>query len=364
MPTCLCGCGAKYKVPETSLGKKAKCKKCDAVFTLEADDGVIPISPPDDDFRGTFAAEAAATAAHMPEATVPRMTTATTAAMEAIAVGKTLADRPKASRGYWDSILWTILFPADPRNIVVFVILWICLGMLQVVLWMPAVGVFLLFAKFLFGVMIFGWYCGYRFELIEGAAAGDSQLPDLNMSMDWLDEVIRPFFLWIGSWLVVITPPMLQLVFADDIRDPFEIAGIWIAAFSDPARVWEASPVAAILIYLGLFLWPMVVLTVALAGFSSLLRVDMILLSLVRSFPAYLFTFGLVAVATIADAFASARISAKMTAGQTGFAGLLGWSLLAQLLALGVSAYCAIVSLRAIGLYYHHFKHRFAWNWG
>ena len=29
-----------------------------------------------------------------------------------------------------------------------------------------------------------------------------------------------------------------------------------------------------------------------------------------------------------------------------------------------VKLYCWIVAMRCIGLYYHHFKSRFAWSWG
>ena len=29
-----------------------------------------------------------------------------------------------------------------------------------------------------------------------------------------------------------------------------------------------------------------------------------------------------------------------------------------------VEVYVQIVAMRAIGLYYHHFKQRFAWSWG
>ena len=45
MPTQRCECGAKYRFPESSLGKRAKCKKCGAVFKLtgKEDDGTIPI---------------------------------------------------------------------------------------------------------------------------------------------------------------------------------------------------------------------------------------------------------------------------------------------------------------------------------
>ena len=46
MPTIHCQCGAKYRFPESSIGKRAKCKKCGTVFVLEPDDdeGTIPLA--------------------------------------------------------------------------------------------------------------------------------------------------------------------------------------------------------------------------------------------------------------------------------------------------------------------------------
>ena len=45
MAKCYCECGAKYQVAEASLGKKAKCKRCGAAFTLKAsEDGTIAIA--------------------------------------------------------------------------------------------------------------------------------------------------------------------------------------------------------------------------------------------------------------------------------------------------------------------------------
>ena len=49
MPTKHCECGAKYRFPEESVGKRAKCKKCGAIFTLEDEDEikVVPLAEPD-----------------------------------------------------------------------------------------------------------------------------------------------------------------------------------------------------------------------------------------------------------------------------------------------------------------------------
>ncbi len=49
MPTQYCQCGAKYRFPDSSIGKRAKCKKCGAVITLADEGANSPILLADDD---------------------------------------------------------------------------------------------------------------------------------------------------------------------------------------------------------------------------------------------------------------------------------------------------------------------------
>ncbi len=65
-----CPCGAKLKIAEEHLGRKAKCPKCAEVFTLEAppqsDSGTFELSPPDTE--SDFLSEMAAAAEKAPPA--------------------------------------------------------------------------------------------------------------------------------------------------------------------------------------------------------------------------------------------------------------------------------------------------------
>jgi hypothetical protein len=85
----------------------------------------------------------------------------------------------------------------------------------------------------------------------------------------------------------------------------------------------------------------------------------------VRSFPAYLVTLVLVFGATAVEEALHNAVSAGATTGTGGGIGTaFGGYLAAYALSVGITLYCNIVMLRAIGLYYHHFKHKFAWDWG
>ncbi|MEW6197403.1 MAG: hypothetical protein AB1601_01890 [Planctomycetota bacterium] len=114
----------------------------------------------------------------------------------------------------------------------------------------------------------------------------------------------------------------------------------------------------------GLFLWPMFVLIVAAGSLFDLRRLDLILETVIRAFPAYLIAAVVVWVSTGVALASSALLTA---AGLTGVRfGQINWSMLLVLplgLAL-IQVYTTLVAMRTIGLFYHHFKHKFAWSWG
>lgn len=119
------------------------------------------------------------------------------------------------------------------------------------------------------------------------------------------------------------------------------------------------------LVVLGLFFWPIVILCVALGGFECILHVNLIGTTIVRTFPVYLFTavivFGAQSVGYMLAGFVATRLSAGEDASMSSW---LGASILVSFVVTGIAIYFEIVTMKLIGLYYHHFKHRFAWDWG
>ena len=43
---------------------------------------------------------------------------------------------------------------------------------------------------------------------------------------------------------------------------------------------------------------------------------------------------------------------------------MAGGALILSFIGTGIAVYFEIVAMQVIGLYYHHFKDRFAWSWG
>jgi hypothetical protein len=101
----------------------------------------------------------------------------------------------------------------------------------------------------------------------------------------------------------------------------------------------------------------MLLLVIAIGGFSSILRMDLIAKTIVRTFLPYLAVVTLFAATWALETYAE-ELAVKVTGG--GFQKLWITNVVSALAA----AYFSIVSMWIVGLYYHHFKGRFAWSWG
>jgi hypothetical protein len=358
MPTQRCECGAKYRFPESAVGKRAKCKKCGTIIVLEGEDeGAIPIA--DDGFMDEMAA--AAERSKTPSATPgepgtpthvgPPVSEADLPSSEATGrIGKVLIERDVAPPSYWKSLFTTLMFPSTAGNLVTFAFVW---GMLFV-------SAALLSAVPMYGrigqVIILGWFCAYRFSVITEAAAGERDLPALALGTS--AEIIGAILQWLGSWAVVLLPAcvcmvvMVYLGFSGGVNPMAFLSG-GIAAAAQSADV-----IAVIaLVFAGILAWPMIVLCVALGGFATLSRLDLIFVTLAKTFPAYLLTAVIVFGADLLGTFVTDRIP-------RGGGGAASFYFMGHLIATGVRAYLEIVAMLVIGLYYHHFKDRFAWSWG
>jgi prepilin signal peptidase PulO-like enzyme (type II secretory pathway) len=103
----------------------------------------------------------------------------------------------------------------------------------------------------------------------------------------------------------------------------------------------------AVLLLIPMLLWPMMLLVVALGGIRSLIRFDLMMLTIAKTFPAYALVVVFAYVGVVGPALLPEDV------------GLAAWAAL-----LAVEVYAGIFTMRVIGLYYHHFKNRFAWSWG
>ncbi|MCH7704124.1 MAG: hypothetical protein IIB61_03350 [Planctomycetes bacterium] len=380
MPKQRCVCGQKYRFPETSIGKRAKCKKCGAVFTIvaeepPADEGIIPIAK-DDVFTQEASADPAARQRvvdsdadgwQTPEQIEGRLPDSGPSLGRAIPS----STDPVAARGYLESLAWTLLFPSSVGNLLTFLMVWFVLSLREFAATFSPFGMMMVL-WFIGLLIVLGWYYAFLFSIVEGAAGGDDDLPSMTLDQGMLDGVFVPLFKFIGTKAVVMLPAFAYLFVAMSMGILTEQQVIdAFFAFVGNGSVWEtlsgpAGPVV-ILFGIGIFLWPMVALCVALGGFGTLARMDLIVKTIVRTFPMYVVTVALVVATVIGrEVTHSAMVNWSMAKAATGGGAGPSWGSFAVLTVLiqGVTIYVDIVAMRVIGLYYHHFKSRFAWNWG
>ena len=372
MPSVSCHCGARYKVGESSLGKKAKCKKCGKVFTLElVDEGIIPIAD-DMGFANEVseASQRASSARADTSGGPPTRFDPSTLPPPVIEPASHPVDETNGNATtYVRSIFAAFSFPASLDNALTFGFLWVAFFVLNLMLSGGFSFGLLGLIRFVFYLAFLGWWASYRFNVVASGAAGDNDLPSLVVPDEGVSGLLMTLLQWVGSWLVVLTPATVFAVIAfmqgwidiDKLIDALD-GGVAGLLFSDSG---SGTTALGGLVVLGFFFWPIIILCIALGGFESIFHVGLIVTTIVTTFPVYLFTvvmvFGAKFLGYVLAGFVATRLSAGEGASVSGW---LGSSILVSFVVTGITIYSEIVAMKLIGLYYHHFKHRFAWDWG
>jgi len=360
MPFIRCpACNARYKVPETAGGQRARCAKCGKNFRIPA---FPPPPPPEEELRLT-SLDALSEGETIPiQAPPPVPSVGDSTVLEAVLVNETATyaasdhvdEGPATAGAYGDylrALMRSLAFPVRGGDLAAFAIVWVLLMLGEVAgAWIGRIGGIV-------SLVVQAWYMAFQLNIVLGAAGGEEELPTLTITEGWWDDLVVPLFKMATASIFALAPLFVFLVGADAFAAGVPASGgTWAWLQSLPPATLS---VAGALALAGYFVWPMLVLVVAVGSFGGLVRADLIARTIVRSFPAYLLTVvtvylsrGLQFGAMIALAILSAQ-----SAG-TGSGLLLGALLKA------VELYCTIIAMRAIGLYYHHFKHRFAWSWG
>jgi len=187
-----------------------------------------------------------------------------------------------------------------------------------------------------------GFVCAYLFSVMEHAAAGHTDLPEMQLTDGFMDGVIAPLFKFIIAGMLCFAPVVGYLAAMGTQLIP---------------AIRDGDPGVGVFMALGVFLWPIVMLVMGIGGVGSLIRIDLIVATLMRTIIPYILVFILLAAVVIMSSTLTYMLTAKGTS-TTG--GAIAIKLLLQVIQL----YAAVVTMQVIGMYYHHFKTRFAWSWG
>ncbi len=243
------------------------------------------------------------------------------------------------TRSFWADAFGAFSYPFTPTgNAITFAIVAV----------LSATQVFLQFAGcigIIGNFIITGWFYALFLSVVVDTASGSPDMPGIKMEEGWFEDIIKPFFKFLGATAVPFLPAVILLGVTAASGTQTSVVGINFL----------------LLMIAGAFLWPVSVLLFAFNALGMLVRIDLILATVYRTFTAYL---GLWLMLMLVGALSLLpTFSALLTAFGfnvplpefTDFGGITGQIAFAVL-----DIYVTIVAMRMIGLYYLHFKKRFA----
>jgi hypothetical protein len=391
-----CRCGANIRMPRNVAGKKARCNSCGYIFTVPLADpspqadrlAGIPLEGGDEpestplpgptvqikpsqsteevgDWLGEFAAQESTA-----ESVAPKPAPGSEADSGAATNNKPapallefadkedilapvpstprrrLSETPTAiadeersgvlgpTRSYWADLATSFFFFLDGPNLVTFIIIVLANLWTVPLSFAGAIGL----AGLCF---VSGYLCTFYMAVLKETAAGEDELPNV-----WIDDIysdlIFSIFRFAGTWAWVLLPAS---IFA-------------LVEYVNFGQVeWNIVKLLGII---GLFFWPVVILGVALGGsFHGLWPHTIIITALVAPLPylamcAVLLIAAAITVLPHTDVYLSAISLVATKANRSLF-----WTV--AMVNSGLSAYAMIVAMRAVGLYYRHYKRKFPW---
>jgi len=156
--------------------------------------------------------------------------------------------------------------------------------------------------------------------------------------MEWWSQLVVPLYNFAVTCLIAIGPALIYFV----------VLLVVPSLASLPPNLNRA--ILGGLLGLGLFLWPMLMLGLAVGGPGAIVLFGSTLRSLLQTFPAYVCTV------LIVYGHAALVIYVGVRLYQARMSGLLLTAIL-----IGARVYAQIAAMRAIGTYYYRFQNRFPW---
>ncbi len=339
-----CQCGAQYTFPERLAGKRVKCKNCQRAIQLpdvEPAEVAAEVTEEESGVWSALAAEASSAASRAAERQERQRAEAQRRAamaeeadeMRGAPSGGAIGSMAQHWSAYIKDVGGSCLLITNPGNLANIITLCV----------MGAVQSLLSFAACLGlvgSIIVNGWLCAYYFNIVLHAAGGEKDLPDMNFFDGWIDGIIFPLLKFIGVSALCMLPLICYAIL---------IMGGIGPTLDNPDEM------VLLFVILGGLMFPMIMLMAAVGGLGALMHPVLILRTIFVTAVPYLVTCALVCGALIGSSLAADAVHSHQ-AGKNPF----GASVLVSV----ASVYGMVVAMRMIGLYYHHFKHRFSWSWG
>jgi hypothetical protein len=228
---------------------------------------------------------------------------------------------------------WKMFFNSENATSLIFVIAAVCFKFFTA--GSPC-------CAFVTNYAVWGWLLGFYLNIIYETAFEIDKLPEiyLGTSVTFLWYIIKPLFLF------SVTMAFVQL--------PFIIS---FALFKDEGltleNIWQAEIGFRLLLQgffiLGLFLFPIAILTTAIGKDITMFRPDYLLRPVFKAFVPYVVTVVLLIAAALLETQTTQYTGAELLT----TAGHLAMNLAVQVI--------AIIAMRSIGLFYRHYNCHLAW---
>lgn len=189
---------------------------------------------------------------------------------------------------------------------------------------------------------VWGWLLGFYLNIIYETAFGIDKLPEiyLGTSVTFVWYIIKPLFLFSVTMAVVQLPFIITFAL-------FKDEGLTLE------NIWQAEIGFRLLLQgffiLGLFLFPIAILTTAIGKDITMFRPDYLLRPVFKAFVPYVVTVVLLIAAALIETQTTQYTGAELLT----TAGHLAMNLAVQVI--------AIIAMRSIGLFYRHYNCHLAW---
>jgi len=191
-------------------------------------------------------------------------------------------------------------------------------------------------------IIVWGWLLGFYLNIIYETAFGIDKLPEiyLGTSITFLWYVIKPFFLFFCTMAAAQLPFIITLALLKDRGLTYE-------------NMWQAEIGFRLLLQvffiLGLFLFPVAILTTAVGRDITMFRPDYFLAPIFRAFVPYIVVVALLTAAALLETQTTQYDGADFATTACD----LALNLAVQVI--------AIIAMRSIGLFYRHYSCHLPW---
>jgi hypothetical protein len=193
--------------------------------------------------------------------------------------------------------------------------------------------------------IIEGWIAAMYLSVVQDTASGSADMPGIKIQDGPVDDIIKPFFKYIGAFFCAALPASVYFVLMKaGVLPPYLESGVNLL----------------LLTVAGIFFLPVFVVLFAFSATNMLIRIDLIFTTVFRTFLPYLSLWLMLSLVEFVKFYPLVTILVNRSGLNISLPALPEFGLIGNVFFNILDLYLGIIAMRLIGLYYLHFKRRFA----